>query len=208
MAEKAKKTTSKKPTSKPKTSKTIKATKAVKTNETAIKSSVSGKRAACDKPAMGKIVCLIVAVIAIVVVIVTMMLRGQTLGSNYFVSDNTKYVLNIAAEEGSEDGLLWNRLVYFYEGDKITGAKIYYEFKDNDSAKKAYESLTNGATDEEKSRVELNGKYVIVTTVASEYENMTATQVKEQFEAYEKLQETLKNSQNKENSEKTEEKSE
>ena len=181
MAGKVKKTTKNK---KAATKTTVKAVKP------AIKSSVTGKKACLDKPAMGKIVCLCVAVIAILVIIAAIMLGGQTFGNNYFVSDNTKYVLNISVDGENEDGAVATHAVYYYKDDSITGIKYYYEFKDEASAKKFYDKLMAALeSDEEDSEdvtYELKGKYVIATAGESAYKDLSASDVKAYIELYEK----------------------
>lgn len=181
MAEKAKKTT--------KTKKTK-----TKANPT-IKSSVTGRKKAWDKPALGKIVCLIVVVIAILVIIVATMTRGDApISDDYFVSDGTKYVLSIDAEqdEDNEEKLVTTHIVYYYNGDNITGAKVFYEFADAASAKAAYDDIIKSiAESEEKidaSMYKLNGKYIIVTADEASYKDLKASEIKAQFESYEALQ--------------------
>ena len=179
MAEKAKKTT--------KTKKT--ATKSVKKPATTtIKSSVTGKKKTWDKPAIGKIVCLCVAVIALLVIIVAIVLGTQPSNNNLFVSDGTKYVLNMPADEDNEDNLVTTHLMYYYKDDDITGAKIYYEFKTADDAKKAYDTLMTMLEEEEeedKSTYELSGKYLIVIADEEEYSELKASDIKSYIELYE-----------------------
>ena len=125
MAAKAKKTTNSKKTATKTTTKRA-------TKEPTIKSSVTGKKdGGWDKPAIGKIVCLCVAIVAILVVAAAIALKSQVIGDNFFVSDATKYVLNVPADE-NEDGVVGTHAVYYYKDDAITGAEYYYEFKDSE----------------------------------------------------------------------------
>lgn len=182
MAEKAKKTTKSKKTATKTTTRTV-------TRKPEIKSSVTGKKDTWDKPAIGKVVCLCVGVIAIIVVMVAIMFGGQGVGIESFVSDSTKYVLNIPAEE-NEDGGVATHAIYYYKDDAITGMKMYYEFTDADTAKKFYdtlmESLKSDEENEEKATYKLNGKYVIAIADKSAYEELKASDIKAYIDLYEK----------------------
>lgn len=143
------------------------------------------------------IICACVAVVAIVVIIVAIVLatRGGVIGGlndAYFVSDGTKYVLNLdtsnmGTDEEDETAPVGAHLVYYYSGDTITDMKGYYEFKTEEAAKAAYEFYSGNNEGEYKS-VELDGKYVILTANETDYEGLTATDVKQQIETIEQLQ--------------------
>ena len=182
MAAKAKKSTKSKKT-------TTKAVVKRAPKEPVIKSSVTGKKDACwDKPAIGKIVCLCVAIIAIIVVAAAIALKSQVLSDDFFVSDSTKYVLNIPADE-NEQGAVATHVVYYYKDDTVTGAEYYYEFKDNESAKSFYELMSELTSSGEDgvSNYRLKGKYVIMAADESEYADMTASDIKSYVEFYEQI---------------------
>lgn len=183
MAAKAEKTTKNKKTAKKTTTKKV-------VKEPAIKSSVTGKKdGGWDKPAIGKIVCLCVAIVAILVVAAAFALKSQVLTSDFFVSDGTKYVLNVEAEE-NEEGAVATHAVYYYKGDTITGAEYYYEFKDNETAKTFYDLMMSSAEEDEEESVgnyKLNGKYVIVVADEEEYINTSASDIKSYIDFYEKI---------------------
>jgi hypothetical protein len=182
MAAKAKKTTKNKKT-------TTKAVVKRTPKEPVIKSSVTGKKDACwDKPAIGKIVCLCVAIIAIIVVAAAIALRSQAITDDFFVSDGAKYVLNIPADE-NEQGAVATHVVYYYKDNTVTGAEYYYEFKDKELAKSFYELMSEliSADEDGISKYKLNGKYVIMVADEGEYADMSASDVKSYIEFYEQI---------------------
>ena len=139
---------------------------------------------------IGAIVC-VVALIVVAVVVVLLATRNKGIDDSFFVSDNTKYVatlggdmLGVSDDEG--DAPLKAHVVYFYSGDNVTDMKSYYEFADEDTARKFYE-IVKSEDGESADSYELNGKYVILTADASAYEGMTAADAKEQIEFMELL---------------------
>ncbi len=141
-------------------------------------------------------VCVALVAIIVVVAIVIIARNGaNALNDDYFKSDETKYVLtyetdsiDIDPEESEEYIPTKTHIVYTYSGDEITGMKSYAEFADAATAENAYQQLKN-SDEEEAKKAELNGKYIIFTNEKSEYEELTASQIKERIE----LMEALKN---------------
>lgn len=132
-------------------------------------------------------ICAIVLVLVLIVISVVMASRNQ-LGDSYFVSDGSKYVLNIAyddalVEEGQSSPVSLH-VVYYYSGNDITGVKEYYEFADEATAKTALEFFTQSENNSYKA-IEQSGKYVIVTINEADYEGLTAEIVKQNIEAFE-----------------------
>lgn len=137
----------------------------------------------------GAIVGVIAIVVAVVLIVVFAATRKQTLGDSYFVSDDSKYVLTMdlsdnSEEEGSDLNPLKSHAVYYYSGDTITGLKTYYEYKTEEAAKTIYDSLKDSVEESPAEKIELDGKYIVMTMPASDYENATATQIKEEIDWY------------------------
>lgn len=137
--------------------------------------------------------CAIVAIIVVVVIAIIIANHKNVLGDSFFVSDGNKYVLTLETgdtsfAESSNDPLK-THVVYFYSGDKITGAKTYYEYTDSTAAQSAFDYLKANYSDEDIKSFSIDGKYIIVTVPETEYQNLTASEVKEQIE----LMETLNN---------------
>ncbi len=137
------------------------------------------------------ICCGIVVVILLVVAIVAAVMANTGINDAYFVSDGSKYVLTIDNTEEEEEGEgsdtnipLKTHYVYYYSGDDVTEVKLFSEFADADKAKSAYDELLASGEDIESSykAIELNGKYVVLTFLESDYEGMTASDVKDQIE--------------------------
>ena len=134
-------------------------------------------------------ICGVVAV-AIAIIIAVIVVNLNNINDSYFVSDGSKYVLTIEADESdSEDQYapLKTHLVYTYNGDTVTGMKTYYVYGDGNSAKNAFDALKKELGDE-ANKMELNGKYIIITAEEDSYKDLKASEVKEQIEFMEKLQ--------------------
>ena len=141
-------------------------------------------------------ICVAVVVVIAIIVAIVLATRGggnglSGLSDAYFVSDETKYVLTLDAEEiateSEEYTPIKTHMVYFYSGDEITDAKIYYEFADEATAKAALEYYKESLGDEEYKDITTSGKYLIITSNESEYEGITASDVKQQIEFMEML---------------------
>ena len=185
MAQKAKKSTKTKKTATKTVTKTTK-----KPVNTTIKTTVTGKKEDA-KPAVGKIICLVAIVVSLLVIMVAIMANSFG-GNNLFVSDGTKYVLNVSVEdeEDNDENMTAIHTIYYYEGDKITGAETYYEFKTKEDAKAAYDSIVEllGEDSEKAESYSLSGKYIIIEAAEEDYADLTASEVKNYIELYEALQ--------------------
>ena len=140
------------------------------------------------------VVCAVVAVIVIAIIAAVVATSGKSgLSDVYFQSDGQKYVLTIetdqtAIEETDEAYVpVKTHLVYTYSGDQITGLKLYYEYADEDTAKKALEEMKSAAGSEDLGEVVVEGKYVIATAPEDQYKDLTASDVKAQIEFMESL---------------------
>ena len=138
----------------------------------------------------GIIIGICCAVVVVVAIVIAAVLANQNqLGDSYFKSDDTKYVLTIESDElASEDGEytpVKTHMVYTYKDDTITSLKTYAEYADAATAKKAFDAMKESGAD--MANYELNGKYIIETAPADQYEGVTASDVKSQIEFYESL---------------------
>lgn len=141
------------------------------------------------------VICIIAAVAVVAIAIIIFLIyRGgsKPINDEYFVSDDSKYVLTAEATGSEFTGALKQHDVFFYSGEKITGAKVYYEFADNEAAKAAYEEFRNGLTNGENNDsdlkaedVRLDNKYIVLDVSDKDgYANMTASEVKRTTEFY------------------------
>ncbi|MBQ2174957.1 MAG: hypothetical protein II453_07820, partial [Alphaproteobacteria bacterium] len=84
-------------------------------------------------------ICAAIAVVLVVVVAVMLVSKGSTqLGDSYFVTDDTKYVLNLDTnyvDEEEEYAPLKTHIVYFRSGDKITGMSLMEMVKEMDAGR-------------------------------------------------------------------------
>lgn len=137
-------------------------------------------------------ICAAVLVVVVIVVAAIFATRGSSpkLSDDYFVSDDTKYVLTVdgdeAYEEDEEFAPVKTHVVYNYSGDTITGVTTYMEYTDEATAKTVYDVYKNEEQDGVKS-VSLNGKYLVVEMTEDQYADITASDVKQQIEFMEML---------------------
>ena len=127
------------------------------------------------------IISALVIIAAIVIIIIV--LNNNTINDSYFVSDDSKLVINLK-NNPSEDDLYTpqeSHLVYYYSGNDITGFKAFYKYSNANAAKTAYDFYyNNGENYYEK--IETNGNYVVITTKESDYSSLTAEDVRQQIE--------------------------
>lgn len=109
--------------------------------------------------------------------------QNEKIESSYFASDNKKIVLtmnrDMAALDDSEYEPEITHVVYYIDGDKITGVRAFYEYPNEQTAKNANEHLTLGEFATAKA---LNGRFVIFQVNEDQYKNMTVTELKENIE--------------------------
>lgn len=123
-----------------------------------------------------------VAIIAVVAIVLATRGGNPTLNDDYFVSDDSKYVITMDSEQSDDEiNAEKTHIVYNYSGNDITAVKYYYEFTDAAAAKTAYNSIKDSIGSLYKS-VDLDGKYVILTSNEADYEGMTAEDVEQQIE--------------------------
>ena len=127
-------------------------------------------------------VAALVVIIAIVVVVV-IILNNNSISDSYFVSDDKKLVLNLKTNPSEEDPYtpLESHLVYYYSGNEITGFKAFYKYPNAEAAKTAYDFYFNDG-DNYYENIETKGNYVIITTKETDYNSLTAEDVRQQIE--------------------------
>jgi len=133
-------------------------------------------------------ICIAVVVIAVAIIAVVVVNLNKGLNDSYFVSDGTKYVLTIDTDETlltDESQPIKTHLVYTYSGDEITGLKTYSVYKDSEAAQKAYKTFAEMG--ENMTNFTVDGKYLIMTATADQYNGITASDVKAQIEYFESL---------------------
>ncbi|MBR3228738.1 hypothetical protein IKF67_00655 [Candidatus Saccharibacteria bacterium] len=135
-------------------------------------------------------ICAAVVVVIIIIVAIVLGARGGGLNDSYFVSDGSKYVLNLDADDMSFDDEEYapvkTHLVYTYEGDKVTSLKAYYEYENAEDAQAAYNYIKETQADAYKS-ISIDGKYVILEANEEDYADTTPDDVKQQIEFMEAL---------------------
>ncbi|MBR2543359.1 hypothetical protein IKF03_02085 [Candidatus Saccharibacteria bacterium] len=150
-----------------------------------------------NKDLMTWIVGVASVVVLVAVIVIALVLSNNNINESFFVSDDTKSVLELDASEGllsadisgTESMPEKAYLVFFYSGDEVTGQSIYYEYSDQALAKKNADYLKSQKTDDEMiSKILTNGKYVVVMMSEKTFEGMTSEDAKRQIEFMETMQ--------------------
>ncbi len=125
----------------------------------------------------------IVAVAAAIVVtgLAVVLSLPQPISDDYFVSDDVKLVSTLDASQAAyqtgeyEPGTTY--IVYYYSGDKITNARVYFKYGSDEEAREAYGhvSLDDKIWAYEK---QLNGKYIVFSLMRDQYANLTTEYVR------------------------------
>lgn len=116
------------------------------------------------------------SVIALTIVIVAFILLNQTenVDSSFFHDDDTKVVLTMSKKVAALDDSEWEpditHVVYFHDGQKISSSKAYYEYKNEEQAKEAFDNLSLGEFATGKKR---SGRFVIFTVKSDLFAELT-----------------------------------
>jgi hypothetical protein len=135
------------------------------------------------------IACLIVSLLSIGVVVwvIISYLNEPPVNEDYFISNSTKTTINLTPTDStSGSSHRQTHVVYEYKDDLVVSMKTYFEYEDARSAEIAYETLKNQLEFKDS---ELVDKYIIVTADASQFEGLTASDIRQQaaaIEAYQK----------------------
>lgn len=72
------------------------------------------------------------------------------------------------------------KLVFYFDGEEITGLEHYYQYKDEAEADKKYkEDIEKYKNNIQIKKITKSGKFVVYTIAGSEYEGQTVKEVKE-----------------------------
>ena len=194
MSEKAKESEKKKvdakKTSKPKATKSKKAEAKVTApkvempkNETPkIETHVSGRKKGIDLKTW---ILVGLAAVAFVIVSVAIIVLNQVekFDSSYFHDGDGKIVLTMnkyyAELDSSEYESDITHVVYYHDGNKVTNARAFYEYKDEAEAKEAFDNLSLGEFAEGK---KLSGRFVVFSVKKQQYEDLTVEELKHNIE--------------------------
>ena len=157
--------------------------KATKTTEEAAKN--RGKRAVRSRWARLTVPLTIGAIVLVILIAVGAIIlnRQEPVPDGYFVSDDTKLVMGVPAgisalESNKEYAPEMNYLVYYYDGNKITNARIYFEYDDDAEAKEANDHITLENKPWAASK-RLNGRYIVFEAKPDQYRDLTTERVRE-----------------------------
>ena len=135
-----------------------------------------------------KIIIIGVFVVIFVVILAIILARTsfyEDISDDYFESDDTKLVLSLnkemAAYENGEYEPDITRVVYYYNGDKVTGVRVFYDYDSEEEAKEANEFVVLSDKDWTTGK-KLNGKYIIFEVERSQYNNLTTDMVRDNIE--------------------------
>ena len=142
----------------------------------------------------------IIVVIAIIIAVVVLAVNNNNKYSDsFFVSDGTKYVINFEADDliEDEDGMKPDKVhvVYYYSGDSVTGITTYYQYANEETAEKAFTKFKSENQDYFED-IKLDGTFMITKSLKADYENFTASDVKQQIEFMESAKNSSPNADN------------
>ncbi|MBR3414816.1 hypothetical protein IKG73_02250 [Candidatus Saccharibacteria bacterium] len=106
--------------------------------------------------------------------------QSEVLNDDYFKTDDKKIVMSTSSDSTDPTVAKKVHQVYFVDGDKVTGLKVYSEFeseqaaKDADAKPEVEEAMKSGNYKDHK----VEGKYIIVTMADSTYQSVTAEQLR------------------------------
>ena len=139
------------------------------------------------------IIGVVAAAVTVLVLVLVLGRGGGELNENWFKSDGYKLVLTIESDPTmvaeNEQTPINSHLVYTYSGETVTGLKVYYQYENPVKAKTAYETLYDSNNGQYKD-VLLDGRYVVLVAVDSEYEHLKASDVKQQIDFMEMMKTT------------------
>ena len=130
----------------------------------------------------GVATCAAVVLAVAITLIVIFFPKPTEVDEAYFVTDDTKSVLNL--ESDNPNSTRQTHIVYEYDGDNVSAIKTYFEYPDEAAAAASIESLKK-QPEFEKSKVELDGKYIVVSANPDSFKGLTVDDVKQQVKAIE-----------------------
>ena len=116
-------------------------------------------------------VVLFLLIVISIAVILTLNNANPNLNDDFFVSDGSKYVVAADIDNYGDDRIVAAYDVYYHNNGTITGHEAYYEFVDEEMAQVALPSY-QANKDEEVDKIELNGKYIVLTATPKQYEGL------------------------------------
>ena len=125
---------------------------------------------------------LIVALVLVIVAIVNFS-QNEKFDSGYFHDDDSKIVLTMDRNTAALDDSIYEpnitHIVYYYDGNKITGVRAFYEYSTEEEAKTAYAHLGLGDYADGK---KLSGRFIVFNVKSMQYENLTVEDLKKNVE--------------------------
>ena len=128
-----------------------------------------------------------VGLLLVALIIVVMMIlkfnQNEKIDSSYFHSDDKKIVLTMDRDNATLDDSDYEpditHVVYYYEGDKITSVKAFYEYRTDAEAEEANKNLGLGEFADGK---KINGRFIVFDLNKSQYENLTVSELQQNIE--------------------------
>lgn len=123
-------------------------------------------------------------VLVAVVTVVVLKLTRPVLDENFFVSDDTKSTITIEPDTDgdSTSAVIRTRVVYDYDGENVVGMKTYFEFADNETARRNEVAIREQPQFE---RTMVDGNFVIAISKEEQYKGLTKTDIEQQLQAIE-----------------------
>lgn len=118
--------------------------------------------------------------LALVIVAILNFARNEKFDSSYFHNDEKKIVLTMDKEIAALDNSIYEpyitHVVYYRDGDRITGVRAFYEYISDEEARKAYPNLSLGDFANNK---KISGRFVVFQVKEAQYKDVTVETLEE-----------------------------
>lgn len=174
-------------------------TSSTQTSSTHTPNTKSSKKRHSSKKAFNKqtttmIACVALAICLTILVtwgVISMLNRGEIKEETTFATNDNQTTITIEPSGDDNNSTSHTRTVYEYDGNNVVGMKTYFEYADNEAAKRAYELVKDQP---EFKGAEVVDKYIVVTADPNSFKGLTADDVRQQAEAIERFQKSRKKS--------------
>lgn len=125
------------------------------------------------------LVCFAIIALIIVVVVILNFTLNEKFDSSYFHDSNGKIVSTMDKDSAALEDSIYEpnitHVVYYHDGTDITGARAFYEYKNEEEAKEVYPHLGLGDFADSK---KLSGRFVVFQVKKDLYDGLTVDKIK------------------------------
>ena len=127
-------------------------------------------------------VVLFLLIVISIAIILTLNSTNPNLNEGFFVSNDTKYVIDADLDGFGDDRIVSAHDVYYYDSNNVvTGHEAYYEFI-NEETVQAVLPVYQSTKDDEVEKVVANGRFIVMIANPTQYEGLNIETIKQWFE--------------------------